>query len=476
MRPGLIRILAFGIVMMLCLPMVACDMLSGGLVGELLGLVSDTVDSDQLSEDISQVLDSIPEDFTMPSIESVDPGIPTPDTTDQDNVIENTVVEDPTVEQNGPEQIIDDGLEYLSHGDGTCSVISMGTCTDTEIVIPSQISNGDVVVRIESSAFAYLGEGVIITSVTIPDTVTEIGYYAFYSCIGLTEIAIPDSVTKIDGSFVGCRNLTSIVLPKSLTSITGEAFACCDNLNSITVAEGNTTFHSVDNCVVETATNTLVVGCQTSIIPDYITSIAGRAFYNCFGLTSVDIPDGVTSIGEYAFIGCDGVTYSKNGVWYVDEWVVGCDLDVVSADISDAKGIVGNAFYGCSKLSSIILPDSVTTLVDFAFGGCSNLSSITLPSGLTSVGAFAFDGCSGLTSITLPDSVTDIGNFAFRGCTGLRSVTILNKQVEIGGFAFNDCLEVTDVYFAGTKQEWTECGGANNFENATIHYYYTPEE
>ena len=161
-----------------------------------------------------------------------------------------------------------------------------------------------------------IGEGTFfgcssLTSVTIPNSVTKIGYGAFDGCSSLTSVTIPNSVTSIRAeAFAGCSSLTGIIIPNSVTSIGNSAFAVCPNLTSIVVEKENTVYNSRNNCnaIIETATNTLIAGCQNTIIPGNITGIDGHAFHGCTGLTSITIPDSVTSIGDYAFYGCDGLT------------------------------------------------------------------------------------------------------------------------------------------------------------------------
>ena len=106
---------------------------------------------------------------------------------------------------------------------------------------------------------------------------------------------------------------------------------------------------------------------------------------------------------------------------------------------------IENAFVGCSDLTTITIPDSVTNIGYHAFQYCNGLTSVTIPNSVTSIGEGAFDGCSGLTSVTIPDSVTSIGAFAFANCQGLMSVTIPNRVTSIGSRAFDSCSRLTSV-------------------------------
>ena len=150
-----------------------------------------------------------------------------------------------------------------------------------------------------------------LTSIDIPNSVTKIGSSAFSRCTGLTSIDIPNSLTFIDDwTFYYCTGLTSIVIPNSVTSIGYGAFLGCTGLTSIVVVSGNSRYDSRNNCnaIIETANNTLIVGCKNTIIPNSVTSIGEYAFYNCTGLTRVVIPNSVTEIDDWAFAGCMELT------------------------------------------------------------------------------------------------------------------------------------------------------------------------
>ena len=300
------------------------------------------------------------------------------------------------------------GLEYELSDDGTAyTVVGITDIEITNIVIPATYK-GLPVTSIGSGAFSGCRS---LTSVTIPDSVTSIGSWAFSGCSELTNITIPDSVTSIGSwAFEVCNRLTSITIPDSVTCIGEGAFEDCDSLTSITLP---------------------FVGAQKDGTEDtHFGYIFGAGSYGSNGsyvpasLKTVVITGG-TCIDESAFEGCSSLT---------------------SVTIPDSvTGIGDSAFRDCSGLTSVTIPAGVTSIGWSAFSGCSSLTSVTIPAGVTSIGEYAFNGCSGLTSVTIPAGVTSIGSGAFSGCSSLTSVTIPNSVTSIGEYAFYGCGGLTEV-------------------------------
>ena len=415
---------------------------------------------------------------------------------------------------------------------GGCPVTAIGDyafegCTGlTSITIPSSVTS------IGFRAFFYCSG---LTSITIPSSVTEIGEFAFEGCSGLTSITADsknpvykssgncliekstkalvlgckNSVIPTDGSvtticsraFLDCTGLKSIYIPASVTEIWGTAFNGCSGLTSITVNGNNRVYKSSGNCLIERDTKTLLLGCNTSVIPTdgSVTSIDMFAFYECKGLSSINIPASVTLIADWAFLRCSGLTsitvdsknpvYKSSGNCLIDRTtetlVVGCKTSVIPTDGS--VSVIGKvAFNGCSGLTSIHLPSSVTVIGDFAFYGCSGLTSITVnrnnpvykssgnclierdtktlllgcktsviptDGSVSSIGYSAFEDCAGLTSINIPSSITSIGDSAFCDCSGLTSINIPENVTSIGEDAFYSCDNLT-IY--GVKGSYAE--------------------
>ena len=392
-----------------------------------------------------------------------------------------------------------------------------GCSSLTSITIPNSVT----------SIYGAFYDCSSLTSITIPNSVTSIGYRAFYGCSSLTSITIPNSVTSIGEdafydcssliktnytgdiaswckikfglfssnpisqshnlyinneeiidlilpntidsiyprAFCGCYSFTSITIPESVTSIGNGAFEYCSLLRSVTI--GNSVTSIGNDAFYDCSSLTSIT------IGNNVKSIESNAFRDCSSLTAITIPNSVTNIGRYAFNGTgiyNNDSNWENDVLYIDgclieaktsisgsyaikegtrllaEFAFGGFSSLTSITIPNSVTSIGNyAFYDCSSLSSITIPNSVTSIGNGAFEYCSLLRSVTIGNSVTSIGSSAFEGCSALTSITIPNSVTSIGNGAFEYCSLLRSVTIGNSVTSIEDEVFYNCSSLTSI-------------------------------
>ncbi|MBE6696690.1 MAG: hypothetical protein E7587_09610 [Ruminococcaceae bacterium] len=391
---------------------------------------------------------------------------------------------------------------------GELKILGSGEMTtfDTSLRVPwysyrSKIKTIIIADEITSIGNYAFFECFSLASIEIPSSVTSIGYSAFERCSLLTNIEIPFSVTNIanrafagcssletftveegntkyhsegnclietnskaliagcknsiiptDGSvtsirhaaFERCYSLTEIEIPSSVTNIGNRAFAGCRSLESLTVEEGNTVYHSKNNCIIDTSTKTLIAGCKNSIIPSdgSVTSLGTNALAWCYGLTSVEIPSSVTSFGRNAFyastnlksitvdsnnpnfMSIDGNLYSKDGTVLI-QYATG--KTETSFEIPHGVKTVGCGAFLCNRsLDTIIIPDSVISIDQDAFRE-TLITSIAIPNGVTSIGNYEFAYCRGLTNVEFPSSVTSIGNYVFLNCSSLTRLTLLSE-------------------------------------------------
>lgn len=347
-----------------------------------------------------------------------------------------------------------ESLQYTLSGDGYV-VSGIGTCTDTEITIPSAY-NGKPVIGIGKSAFKDCRE---LTEIVIPDGVTIINNSAFYGCSELSRITLPESVTVIDKSaFAGCGNLKELKLPSGITEIGDQAFYGCERIMSITV-------------------------------PSSVTKIGSNAFscarlVEVYNLSQLKITEGSNyngAIAENAFkVHTDanaksGITVADNGcVFYEDEEVsyvinyVGESESLIIPDTFNGKKceINDDAFLHCDQLKSVTLPQGIASIPSHAFYG-SGLTSITLPDGVTDIGMDAFGNCHMLTSVTIPESVTEIEYQAFMGCESLKSNTIPKSVTKIDVRVFTDCFALTSINYNGTMEQWKDAVSSGFAEGLT---------
>lgn len=323
-------------------------------------------------------------------------------------------------------------------------------------------------------------------NVDIPETVTyqshvysvtSIASYAFRDCTKLTSINIPNSVTSIGGdAFMGCTGLTSITIPIGVKGIGDSAFSRCTNLTSIEVAEGNPIFDSRENCnaIIQTAKNTLILGCQNSTIPNSVTTIGHYAFGWCTGLTSITIPNSVTNIEYTAFLGCSSLSSVIIGdyVENIGNRAFEKCSSLTSVIIPNSVTSIGEeAFRECDNLSSIIIGNSVKNIERLTFLLCTNLSSVTIGNSVESIKYGAFMRCTNLTSVNIPNSVTTIASEAFEECSSLSSIVLGNSVSSIEDQAFRLCSSLTNFYSYAEQVpqcHWSSFSGSN-LKHATLH-------
>ena len=377
-----------------------------------------------------------------------------------------------TVDENNQYYKSIDGNLY-SKDEGTLIQYARGK-TNKTFAIPNNVTT------IGDDAFRYCD---ILTNIMIPDSVTSIGYYAFQYCDSLTSIMIPDSVTSIGYyAFNNCDSLASVVIGKGIAKIDSGAFSY-NNLKNVyyvgteeewakinigtynssltnrtlrfyhdehPIEEGNF-WHWVDGKPIawcnEIVTSEAVASTctKTGLTEGKYCSACGTVFVVQEVVDVIDhnYVDGnceycsVTSCEYFTFTLLSDDTYSLK----VKD-INNIPSVVVIPNIYNEKNITSigiDAFYNCTKITSIMIPDSVVIIGEYAFDHCTNLSNVIIGNNVTIIDYYAFKDCSSLTRITIPSSVTSIGDWAFYGCSSLAEIVIPDSVTSIGYHAFSSC-------------------------------------
>ena len=334
----------------------------------------------------------------------------------------------------------------LTYGDFQYKIEDDNSCTITDydgmassLSIPSAI-NGHTVKQIDTGALSDNG---IITSVTIPNGVTTIGFSAFNGCIKLERIKFSSNLdTVCENAFNNTKWFNN--QPNGLVYVGKVAYKYKGDMPRNTKITVKSDTVSISESAFKDCAN--------------LTAISGYAFYEEKNLTSVKIPETVNRIGNWAFLDCEGLKNLNipDGVKRIESWT----------------------FSNCSSLTNITVPDSVTVLDGLAFSYCTNLKNIELSKNLTEIGMGALSHCTSLETIDIPDSVIIMDNIAMAGCSELKSVNIGSNLKTVGGQVFAGCTSLEKVNVNLNNKNYTSENGIWYDKNKTkiILYPYNKKD
>lgn len=361
------------------------------------------------------------------------------------------------------------------------------------------IDMGDNVRTISSNAFLGC---TALRSADLPQTLKSIGNKAFSSCISLAAIILPDSVEVLekqafykctglkifasygsppaisDTLFDSCTSLEYVFLSPSVPYIDQSAFDNCKSLISVNVGYGNTHYTTVSGALINRDTGTLMLypPKKSSLrfnVPEYVVSIADRAFCNNSALSVLTLPDSVQNIGTDCFLNTSAVTSLTVGrlvgrytlAQLLPSSVSKLETVNITAEIAELsestfagcsslksvtlpqrlKTISSGTFSGCTSLETVNIPDGVSFIAEKAFFNCEKLAYVNVPKSLTAIAPYTFYGCKSLKETVIPETVKEIGEYAYSGCKALKSLTVPDSVVKIGQYAFSSCEGLSEI-------------------------------
>ena len=299
------------------------------------------------------------------------------------------------------------------------SITGIGTCEDVDLILPD-IYNKLLVTRIANGAFK---ECTNLTSIEIPDTITTIGYRAFYHCENLAFKEFGNC------KYLGNQNNSYHALIETV-GLNYETY----DINKDTKLIADRAF---SNCTAVTSI----------VIPEGVIAMGENVFLKTHCLARVEIPDSLIKMGEYAFSNCSGlntISVSENNTVYKS-----IDGNLYT---KDGKMLIKYATGKTEKTFKI--PDGVTTVGDEAFHNCQGLTNVEIPQSVTSLGKYVFSNCNNLTSVIIPDGITEIKMSTFHTCSNLTSVVIPDNVKKIDKVAFTNCINLKNITFKGTIKKW----------------------
>ena len=371
-----------------------------------------------------------------------------------------------------------DGLTYNVTG-GNEVEVSGYAVEPVNLVIPATVSYEGTDYEVTGvGEWAFYGSSNLV-SIEFPDFIKSIGSYAFANCIGLTSVSLPEGLTEMTmGTFIGCTGLVSVSFPSNLKSFGTGTFEGCTGLTSLSLPENltDTGWGAFRDCTglvsVDFPSGLTNIGRETfwgctnlpSVdLPENLASIGDDAFYTCSSLASIDLPASLSSFGAGVFSGCTGLTSinvdagnsfycSQDGILFTKDMteLICYPAAKEGEHYAVPSGVViicDEAFDSSYNLTSVDLPEGLTSIGAGAFSGCS-LISIDLPESLVSIGASAFYG-KNWTSLVLPENLRSVGYGAFSWSDALVSVAILSDTLEIDGGAFSGCGSIKEILVLG---------------------------
>lgn len=380
-----------------------------------------------------------------------------------------------------PMAYTDGPYQFILNADNTATITKY-TGKENRITIPAQVAQGT-----QTYPVSKIGDRVfsnyryVLTSVQIPDTVTEIGDNAFYNRTSLKSVTIQDNKTsrvkKIGRqAFMYCRALTDISILDSVTEIGSESFYQCENLDTVTIPEGVTS--------IAEGLFSYCYSLHTVTLPDSVTAIEERAFTGT-ALTQIHIPAKVTRIGTDAFSECpvlstitsdsesypaiDNVLYEKsaNGNYALIRYPSRREDPAFKIPNGVVK-IETHAFDCCLYLASVKMPDSVVSIGTGAFMNCPALQDIEFSCRITELPESVFENCTGLESIDIPEGITQILDYAFAGCARLKRIAIPSSVTQIPESAFSSCESLKTVEYSGSRSQWNAISTDSGLQNLPV--------
>ena len=356
-------------------------------------------------------------------------------------------------------------------GQVTDLVCTNASVLSGSVTVPGTLE-GKTVVSLGNNAFKGASN---ITSVVIPESIKEIGLWAFSGCTSLSNVNLGNVEKLSNMAFNNCTALTSIKLPKTLTKIaSGAPFSGCTNLKHIELENGMTvipnyvcastpiTEITIPNTVKEIGLWAFSDCTSLSNVNlGNVEKLSDKAFNNCTALTSIKLPKTLTKIASGApFSGCTNLKHIEleNGMTVIPNYVC-ASTPITEITIPNTVKEIGLwAFSDCTSLSNVNL-GNVEKLSDKAFNNCTALTSIKLPKTLTKIASGApFSGCTNLKHIELENGMTVIPNYVCAS-TPITEITIPNTVKEIGLWAFSDCTFLKKIKILDNV---TDMGGYNS--------------